>query len=72
MEDDLQHIAENYDSTGKKLLVTDDKVPIEYLNAFTSNSLAKKPEFGIANEDVPEHLKEWICTPQKFKAYMQK
>lgn len=36
----------------------------EYLNPLSSNALAAdKPEFGIANEDVPAHLREWICTP---------
>lgn len=59
-------MVKNY-STGKKLLDNS-----EYINPVSSNALAAdKPEFGIANEDVPEHLKEWICTPQKFQNYME-
>lgn len=71
LEEDLQNMAKNYQSTDKKLLATAEKD--NYLNPLTANALAnEKPEFGIANEDVPEHLKQWIVTPQKFYAYKDK
>jgi len=30
-----------------------------------------KPIYGLANEDVPEDLRQWIATPEKFHAYQE-
>jgi len=30
-----------------------------------------KPIYGLANEDVPEDLRQWIATPEKFQAYKE-
>jgi len=31
-----------------------------------------KPVYGLANEDVPEDLRQWIASPEKFQAYKDK
>jgi hypothetical protein len=59
-------------TTNKKLLTDNDDTRVsDIINPVTENILAKKPLYGIANEDVPDHLKDWICTPQKFNNFMQ-
>jgi len=31
-----------------------------------------KPVYGLANEDVPEDLRQWIASPEKFHAHQAK
>lgn len=32
----------------------------------------EKPKWGLANEDVPAELSDWIMTPQKLQAFMSR
>jgi len=78
LEVELQEMKKNYlvDSEKKELFEIADQTNADDCVSSSDDEgnqdkkeATTKPIFGLANEDVPEDLRQWIATPEKFQAY---
>jgi hypothetical protein len=81
LETELQDMKKNYlvDSEKKELFEIADATNADDCVSSSDDEGNKdkkgaedKPIYGLANEDVPEDLRQWIATPEKFQAYKDK
>lgn len=81
LETELQDMKKNYlvDSEKKELFEIADQTNADECVSSSDDEgnqdkkgANDKPIYGLANEDVPEDLRQWIATPEKFQAYKDK